>query len=323
MVRGRHGPTVAKDLTAELNEVIARAKSDELKRDAAYWKAEVASSSAREQRRDDEGHRRLHRTGPQGRAGAQLLFFLGYSLKDEPAEQKALYSRIVKEYSDSRWGGVTEGTRRIDAVGKPFDLAFTDALTGAEISIKALRGKVVVIDFWATWCGPCVAEIPTLRKLYAEYKDKGVEFIGVSLDNKVGGLGQLEALVTKEGIAWPQYFQGDGSASKFSTSWGINAIPAVFLVDQQGKLVSIEAQGKLETMIPELLNRPVPTTGGIESGSLAVTVAARGDDRSAAAILKEIDAVKLPVFDDSKREDEAYSRRFTQDQSEAASARPI
>ena len=105
-----------------------------------------------------------------------------------------------------------------------------------------------------------------MKKLYAEYKDKGVEFIGVSLDYKDGGLDQLKAFVMKQEIAWPQYFQGDGFASDFSTSWGINAIPTVFLVDQQGKLVSVEARGKLETMIPALLIRPVPETGGSEDG---------------------------------------------------------
>ena len=154
--------------------------------------------------------------------------------------------------------------RRLDAVGKPFDLAFTDAISGSEISMKGLKGKVVVIDFWATWCGPCVAEMPALKKLYAEYKDKGVEFIGVSLDNKVGGLDKLKAFVTKEGITWPQYFQGDGWESKFSASWGISGIPTVFVVDPDGKLFSIEAaSGQLETMIPELpLNRPVPKAGG-------------------------------------------------------------
>ena len=70
LVQGRHGKTVAKDLTGELNEVIARAKSDELKKDAAYWKAEVASSSAKDNAAKTEGHRRVHRAGPQGRARA-------------------------------------------------------------------------------------------------------------------------------------------------------------------------------------------------------------------------------------------------------------
>ena len=320
LVQGRHGKTVAKDLTGELNEVIAKAKSDELKKDAAYWKAEVGSSSAEDNAAKLKAIDEFIALAPKDERGEQLLFNLSYSLEYEPAEQKGLYARIIKEYPDAARAEMARGSlRRLDAIGKPFDLAFTDALTGAEISMKGLKGKVVVIDFWATWCGPCVAEMPTLRKLYAEYKDRGVEFIGVSLDEKVRGLELLEALVTKEGIAWPQYFQGDGSDSKFSTSWGINEIPAVFLVDQQGKLVSVEAQGKLETMIPELLSRPVPETGGIEDR--AVTVAARGDDRSAAAILKEIDAIKVPEIDESRLADSAYVERFHKEEFEATNRR--
>jgi thiol-disulfide isomerase/thioredoxin len=198
-------------------------------------------------------------SAPKDERGAELLLDVSDSLEDEPAPQKALYERIVKEHPDSPGAESAQGRlHQLGAVGKPFDLAFTDALTGAEISMKGLRGKVVVIDFWATWCGPCVAEMPTMKKLYAEYKDKGVEFIGVSLDEKRGGLEKLKAFVAKEGISWPQYFQGDGWESPFSASWGISGIPAVFVVDQDGKLVSIEASGQLETIIPELLNRPVP-----------------------------------------------------------------
>jgi thiol-disulfide isomerase/thioredoxin len=262
MVGGRDGKTIAKHLTAELNEVIAAARSDELKKDAAYWKAEVVSSSAKPSAAKLKAVEEFIALDPKDERGAELLVFLGDWLEDEPAEQNALYSRIVREYPDSHWGELAGGTlRRLDAVGKPFDLEFTEARSGAEISMKGLKGKVVVIDFWATWCGPCVAEMPTLKKLYAEYKDKGVEFIGVSLDNKVGGLEALRAFVAKEGIAWPQYFQGDGWDSKFSASWGINGIPTVFVVDQEGKLFSIEARGQLESMIPELLDRRSSTPG--------------------------------------------------------------
>jgi thiol-disulfide isomerase/thioredoxin len=257
--------TVAWHLIAELNEVIATAKSDGMKKDAAYWKAQVVSfprfvkASAPKWKAIDE----FIALDPKDERGAELLFELSDSLEDEPAELKALYTRIAREYPDSDWGRLSEGSlRRLDTVGKPFDLEFTDVISGAEISMKGLKGKVVVIDFWATWCGPCVAEMPTLKKLYAEYKDKGVEFIGVSLDEKEGGLEKLKAFVTKEGISWPQYFQGDGFESKFSTSWGINAIPAVFVVDQEGKLVSIEARGQLETMIPDLLDRRFSKPGG-------------------------------------------------------------
>ena len=100
--------------------------------------------------------------------------------------------------------------------------------------------------------------------LYAEYKDKGVEFIGVSLDQKEGGLEKLKDFVHKEGITWPQYFQGDGWNSEFSKSWGIRSIPALFVVDQEGKVYSDKARGKLETILPELLKRR-PNQSGARS----------------------------------------------------------
>ena len=106
--------------------------------------------------------------------------------------------------------------------------------------MKSLKGKVVVIDFWATWCGPCVAEMPKMKELYAKYHDQGVEFIGVSLDQpkEEGGLDSLKKFVKENEIAWPQYYQGNFWESEFSKSWGVNAIPCVFIVDADGKLYS-------------------------------------------------------------------------------------
>ena len=88
--------------------------------------------------------------------------------------------------------------KEIEAIMLPeADLSFNDAITGAEISMERLRGKIVVVDFWATWCGPCVAEMPRMNELYAKYHDKGVEFTGVSLDHPrdESGLDSLKAFV--------------------------------------------------------------------------------------------------------------------------------
>ena len=145
----------------------------------------------------------------------------------------------------------------LERVGQPFRLEFTDAIKGTTVSMEKLKGKVVVVDFWATWCGPCIAEIPNMKKLYDRYKEQGVEFIGVSLDQPVekGGLAKLKEYVADSGIEWPQYYQGNSWQSEFTMSWGIDSIPRVFLVDADGNLASVEARGKLEKLIPEYLEK--------------------------------------------------------------------
>ncbi len=96
-----------------------------------------------------------------------------------------------------------------------------------------------------------------MKKLYAKYRDQGVEFIGVSLDQSKedGGLDSLKNFVKENGIEWPQYYQGKFWNGDFSKSWGVNSIPCVFVVDTEGKLYSVEARGKLEEIIPELLKK--------------------------------------------------------------------
>jgi thiol-disulfide isomerase/thioredoxin len=152
---------------------------------------------------------------------------------------------------------IAEQRKALAKIGAPVELAFNDAITNKPISIKALRGKVVVLDFWATWCGPCVAELPHLKEIYTEYKDRGIEIIGVSLDfpEDKGGLTKLRTFVKKNNIPWPQYYQGKGWASEFSSSWGIDGIPALFLIDQQGNLHSLDARNNLAEQLDALLEK--------------------------------------------------------------------
>jgi len=261
-------PADMMEMMNELNGLVVNGKTEKSKTDAAYWKARVASNFYRG---DDEKIQaaidEFLAFAPKDTRGASLLMMAGSGFRNDPARQKAIYEKIASLYPGTAAANSAQGSlRRIDAVGKPLELAFTDAVTGSEVSIKGLKGKVVVLDFWATWCGPCVAEMPTMKKLYSEYKDKGVEFIGVSLDEKAGGLDKLKEFVAKEGITWPQYYQGDGWNSEFSRSWGINSIPAVFVVDQEGNISSVEARGKLDKMIPELLKKAKTGAGAGAGG---------------------------------------------------------
>jgi thiol-disulfide isomerase/thioredoxin len=193
---------------------------------------------------------------PKDEMGAQLLMMQTWSLRGDKAAEEAIYRRIAAEYPGTRSAKFAEGNlRQFAGIGQPFELAFTDAMTDKPVSIKGLAGKVVVVDFWATWCGPCIAEMPKMKELYAKYKDQGVEFIGVSLDQPGEGLKALKKYVEENDISWPQYYQGNGWDSDFSLSWGINGIPALFVVDAEGNLYSTAARSKLETIIPELIKK--------------------------------------------------------------------
>jgi thiol-disulfide isomerase/thioredoxin len=205
----------------------------------------------------------LKKQGPQ--VAASILYSSTMRMKPDDPKKVAIEDRIIKDYGDTLYAGMIKGLRKQRAgIGKPFELEFTDAIKGTTVSMKDLKGKVVVVDFWATWCGPCIAEMPNMKKLYAEYKDKGVEFIGVSLDQpkEKGGLDKLKKYVAENEIAWPQYYQGNYWESEFSMSWGIGSIPCIFIVDADGKLYSTQASRKLETLIPEVLKKAKTSGAG-------------------------------------------------------------
>ena len=149
-----------------------------------------------------------------------------------------------------------------------FAVSFT-AVDGRAVDLSKLRGKVVLLDFWATWCGPCKEEIPNVKKVYAAYHEKGFEVVGISLENgnlatkdtpeqaaaKLEKAKQVLADFTaKNAMPWPQYFDGKFWRNEISTRFAIDSIPAMFLLDQNGKVVSTNARGeKLETEVKRLL----------------------------------------------------------------------
>lgn len=132
---------------------------------------------------------------------------------------------------------------------KPLELKFT-AVDGKAFDLSKLHGKVVLIDFWATWCGPCVAELPNVIKAYKELHPKGFEIVGISLDQDKA---KLEAFVKEHGMEWPQYFDGKGWQNEISTRYGISSIPAMWLVNKKGMVVNTNAREGLEEQVAKLL----------------------------------------------------------------------
>ena len=124
-------------------------------------------------------------------------------------------------------------------------------LDGNPISLEQYRGKVVLLDFWAVWCRPCIAEMPNVKAVYNSYKDEGFDIIGISLDADED---HLRGYLKENDIPWRQVFSGEGWKSPVAQQYGIRAIPAPWLIDKDGTLITHQARGeKLERLVAEAL----------------------------------------------------------------------
>ena len=134
------------------------------------------------------------------------------------------------------------------AAGAVFpDFAETD-LNGKPLSVTAFKGKVVLVDFWATWCPPCRAELPNVIVTYKKHHSEGFEIIGVSLDSDREKLDAF--LKQQDGMTWPQYFDGLGWSNKLAGKYGVQSIPFAVLVGPDGKIIGKELRGEeLETAV--------------------------------------------------------------------------
>jgi thiol-disulfide isomerase/thioredoxin len=133
--------------------------------------------------------------------------------------------------------------RRLSLPGSPMEITGT-LLDGTPFDQKKLAGKVVLVDFWATWCGPCVAEIPNMLEEYEKYHDKGFEIVGVSLDEDRDAVMQF---VRERKIPWPilhERSEGAGWQHPLATHYGITGIPQLILIGRDGNVITLNARGR-------------------------------------------------------------------------------
>jgi peroxiredoxin len=133
----------------------------------------------------------------------------------------------------------------------PMELSFT-AVDGTPVNLANLRGKVVLVDFWATWCGPCCAEVPNVVAAYRKYHDNGFEVLGISLDNDKS---TLLSFIKSHDMPWPQCLDGVNGQNTIARSFGIFGIPSMWLVDKNGMLVTTSAILDLDGQISKLLGK--------------------------------------------------------------------
>jgi peroxiredoxin len=130
------------------------------------------------------------------------------------------------------------------------DLSLPD-LHGKLVSLSELKGKVVLIDFWASWCGPCRQNNPHLKKLYNKYHSKGLEIYGVSLDEDVES---WKKAVRHDKLIWIQVIDEKGWEAPSASAYSVDMIPTSFLIDRQGIIRTINAEGPdLESSVRDLL----------------------------------------------------------------------
>lgn len=148
------------------------------------------------------------------------------------------------------WSAVTGSEVKAQRNAFPADIKLPGP-EGDSLSLSDLRGKVVLVDFWASWCGPCRSANKKLRKLYDAFKERGFEIFSVSLDNSQKSW--LKA-VKKDKMEWLQVHDETGSGSKIAAQWGVFALPTSFLFDKNGKMILMDPDEKLlEQVLKEVL----------------------------------------------------------------------
>ena len=201
-----------------------------------------------------------------------LLLGLAYDKVGEHDKADPLYEKLVihTKYRTGRYAVIAQQLLELDReerigelansagaspaaspnqfINRPaLDFQVTD-LSGETLSLTQYRGQVVLLDFWATWCGPCIAEMPNVKATYAKHKNQKFEIIGISLDNSPA---PLEAYIASEGIAWRQYWD---SGAKITGMYNVRGIPSTFLIDGEGVIRAVNLRGvELQNAVAELV----------------------------------------------------------------------
>ena len=180
-----------------------------------------------------EGYAEQYPESPDA-AEALLQLAIAKEYAGEEEEAKKWYGRVVSKFPASAPAKKAVGARtRLESVGKAISLQGKSP-TGGVVDLATFRGKVVLVQFWASWCEPCKVDMAALKELLTKYGSAGFNIIGVNLDSRRE---DMAAYLAESRIRWPQIFEEGGLDSRPANELGILTLPTMMLVDQQGKVV--------------------------------------------------------------------------------------
>jgi len=181
-------------------------------------------------------------SGEPTSADAQLAVGYAVNLEYAPARELAAeaYSKLGQIFAESKDADLASrgkmllgAAKRLNLVGQPFELKGT-TIDGKPFDLASLKGKVVLVDFWATWCGPCRREMPHVKELYEKHGGKGFDVVGISLDEDQEA---LAAYLEENAIRW-ETLAGDGTQD-LAEKYGVRGIPTMMLVDKEGQIAGV------------------------------------------------------------------------------------
>jgi thiol-disulfide isomerase/thioredoxin len=168
---------------------------------------------------------------------------LSYAVFDDP-----LYDPLR---SDGRFASLAQAIRRKNGIGLPAKPFTARTIEGAEIALGQFTGKVLLLDFWATWCPPCVKQMPGVKKLHDEFPEARFAVVGVAAETDIGNLREF---LQRIAIAWPTVANDQGGYDQLAELYGVKNIPASFLIDKKGLLREVNLpEEKLRQAITDLI----------------------------------------------------------------------
>jgi peroxiredoxin len=188
-------------------------------------------------------------------------FYLAEAYKslDRYDDAQAQYRIFIDKYSHLNPKLVATATaalsdlpsmRQLSAGNEPIPFNVKD-INGKSLTLADYKGKVVLLDFWATWCMPCKVEMPNVLRIHEKFNKKGFEIIGISLDSDRAA---LDRYIKAQNMTWPQYFDGRGWQNGVAEIYKVRSIPATYLIDKQGKIRYRSLRGaELERAVERLL----------------------------------------------------------------------